>query len=491
MNPNEYRDNMLINLGMSLSSENEFYSNDNSKYNKSILEGSVTIKGENIPLIKSDNNYNGLTGATTRTKNKYISQSNNILSTFDYVGTPQLLVELLEKYAGESVKYFSNKIDMSIETLNLMGTLISRTINNYSMNLNNYYSIHDSNLNTIHQNRVEQENNLNMRDMMMDSNKPVKLKATTTTYESFVTGMPVSHTTYTDETNHYEERMNIANRMANNSSIAFNNEVDAMDKEDANLERKLKKLVVDTIDDFNNKLIDIIVSKNSEYFTKNNYATKEYWKNKCNDVKDEDLPALTKALTFYKININDLIEPELINNIVDYYLQNHAEYQGNDLKLYLKVNHLDKLDLDKIPDLYTALTCNFDHVFVHRTSISEEDKTLINNCMYLTEEQKEKLIKMYEHRAMHAFSNHHTIKYDDRKYKRKGLSTKTKKILIIIGVIVLIIILLKIFGKYIKAFLVSIELWDFLSGFPWILATPIILPPILGIGYLLHDWINE
>ena len=491
MNSNEYRDNMLINLGMSLSGDNLFYGNDNTIYNKDIHEGDVTIKGEVIPLIKTDNNYTRLTGAIEKAKSRYINEANKILSSCDYVGTPQLLVELLEKYAGESVKYFSNKIDMSAETLNLIGTLIGRTLNTYSTNLNNYYNIHDKNLDTIHQNRVEQENDLNMRDMMMESNKPVKLKATTTTYESFVTGMPVSHTTYTDETNHYEERMNIANRMANNSSIAFNNEVDAMNREDANLESNLKKLVNNVINDFNNKLVDIIMSKNSEYFTKNNYASKDYWINKCQNLNEEDLEKLTKALEFYKIDINELLEPKLINNIVDYYFKNHAEYKGNDLDVYLKVNHLDKLKLDKIPNLYTAITCSFDDIFNNKTEIIEEDKALINNCMYLKEEQKSNLLSMYEHRIMRKKAPLKTIKYSEPKYRRKSLSTKTKKIFIIIGVIVLIIILLKIFGKYIKAFLVSIELWDFLSGFPWILATPIILPVLLGVFYLLRDWINE
>lgn len=447
MNANTYLENMIINFGLSLSGDYKFFTPLDKKIEKEILESKILLNGIEVPLISCNNNIDKFKSAVEEAKKKFISSSSVNTKNIENDNTLQRLIHLFEIFCAESVKFYGSILAPSIDTLNLLATLVNRSLSDYNSKLADKYNVHGLKVNQIQAQIENEKNTSNTKILAEAAFAPQSVTATSKSYESSITGKTITETKYsTNYAAMNEQKMKMKNAMIHNESEAFAKSFAETTKEKINLVDSIESLITTIANDFVNKYIDIIITKHSEYFNKEavEYKKTFYWKDKLDNIDINELDNLSQILRYYKIDVNELIESDLAHNIEDYYFNNnYSLYSGNDLNLYLKLNNIEKINNYKKLD--NIIASHFiDKTFNDRMNFDESDKSVINNCPYLSDEKKKEVIETIESRIKRKVDYHNMeqkVKKENDKNNKKSIFIKLFITLIIIIVLVILFII--------------------------------------------------
>ncbi len=421
-------ENYLIGIGISLKNTYTFIPKMNYEYSKTGKSETVELGNYKVKLTRKYKNTRQLNVMLDYTRDLFVYDvhlSNNLSKACDELAGSAVC------YFAEFIKYIANNIEINADLAEKLITLVESAINNTEKEIGKVVSNYNITLDKI-KDRIASGRVEMTAQAIADSNRVTGFYTTTYKHEGLFGD---SYTTYaTPITSGVNAGSSIAgaNRAADNLQSVY--EKGARD----NAVDELSDLKVRIINYFNDKLRDLLAVKLDEYFDEEaldgkgknlgeNPVLRGQYINIVDSLKEEQFEDFKKVIEYYDINILDDLKEKTVNNIYSYFInEGKCDYDKVDYKLYTFLTNekfgTKSLVSDKIKTYLSNVKFSTPGENKKLIETFERKTKLINDCDYLTKEEKESILKSY----------------DDFKKKNKKMSTGNI-IDIILSIIVVVI----------------------------------------------------
>lgn len=447
MDTNEILENYLISNGCSISNKYGYILDDNYDYLKDEKSKKVEIASKTILLNKQSKNTVKLNIVMFNSKyilHSYMTKHLNEM-TGDISNFSNFLFNSGLVYFTDYLKYLNNKFSINEKLLNNLINLTNANIMSLKEALSQTIIKHQNKMNQINQDITNSINNSNARSIAEAANA-ARYTFGQVDYSSSLFGNGYSA---------YGSSFSVSGKSQAtlnseiSANISYANFLGSKNKNIANQEILIEtyNMFLNLIDKFNFDLKEILMLKLpnlfNEYIINNdgdlekNPTNLNSWIQLAKDIKKEDFNKLKEILDFYELNILSYIKSYTINNILNYYNSNNkCDYNDNYLELYRFFTNNSDITLDK--DFQTKIYNSVLSKASNNELKLDSKIILINDCNYLTKENKDKIIQKFND--------------EEKATKKFNKSILTKIILLIVPFIAIIsfiiYFILGYFGKY-------------------------------------------
>lgn len=408
-------ENYLIELGVSL--KNNYFYIPSSDYEYSSTKGKTeTIKLGNydVKLDKIIRNTRELIWVTNIARNEFI---NNVTLSGDVAKACDKLMGHSVLYFTEFVKYIANNIDIKVDFAEKLIALANGAIENTGRELDNVMQEFNVKMDNAREKGAQHHADLTA-NAIAEANK---IKGFHTNVYNTSGLFSESYTIYaTPITTGTAKR----NEMVSMASAAAN-QIQSVYEEIANDRaiESLRKVRTKIVNSFNEKLKELLSIKLDSYFEEkllenegknisDNPIIYNHYLNVINELTEEQFDDFKKATEYYRIYLLNDLKKIVEDNIYNAFSkENECNYNEIDYKVYV---YLKGDDFGPGSDLCKRIKANYTTQFKDHISFKENQKYIknhdsyrnkINNCRYLSDQDKKEIIKSYDDFKIKAYKN--------------------------------------------------------------------------------------
>jgi len=416
MGVQEIKDDFLLSMGCSISNRYNYINDDGYDYFAKLEEKDVKINNKNIPVRKAIGNTmllnSDLAISGTQAMLKVAEEISSVNGNNDAIAKlGNFTMEVGKLYFTDWLKYATNKLKIDEQLLQYMISLITSaagTLNDNVMEILNKYKINLSNAKMEARNWQTQRN---AEIAAQNANAPKTTFATTYMYDNLFgngqTGVTFATTKSTVTDGMLRGQFYSSSVVAD--IMSKNRENSAYQKAKGELGQTIENIILR----FNEQLMELLVMKLPKLFSEDvlnnnknlelNPTNCDEWLKEISELNDEELKELKKLNKFYGIGLREPLEERLAKDIYNYYIKElKNDFNNNDFKLYSLIK---EQDTKIFPDISSKMYDYFyDEIWKKNTFkdtqnvenseiLWDENKKAINECEYLTEEDKKGLIK--------------------------------------------------------------------------------------------------
>lgn len=435
----------LVSLGLKLSLKNQYLKIDDYEYKSSGKEKKVNIAGKQIPLNITTINTIHLLEVMKGARNALMNDIKKEDDEFKKIGigeryfnlTCDMITNKSLIYFTEYMKYISEKFELNETIFNLIVLAINNSYNTIQVTLKEVLNKYNINYNNAYASQQAYEIKLDNQFQNELSNAPKMYtgRYVGDTWHGYVSSI-VSDT----------KKQGYKNAKNELSAMHFASEIKLAGD---NAEESIIMARDKVISDFEESIKDIIFSKFKKYFNldvvnndkdlEKNPLSIEGWQTIFNNVTEDDFLNIKEVDTYYNLNLKDVVSKLLSKNVSEYYKNNFkCDYNEIDAKLYLYLSGHKDLSVTSLGNNNGINIAIYNYFYYFNKNRTEKDYkkdkkgylkeiSLIEENIYLTKEDKEKLIK--------------NIKDKIKDFKKDG----NKKLLKIIAILILIIAIISLF----------------------------------------------
>ncbi len=413
MDPKNFLDNLLINLGMGYKEQLHYYKNPISKFEKCKLEKTVMFHGKEVPLAKTNKNLEKFRHDLEIAEEQFVDESEEFIYDVTERNGATALYEKMQRFVAETMKYYGEVLEPSLEALQLLGNFIVNLLEKFGDDLADAHEEYSIQLDNINENTYATYQRV--EDQISDQeNRPVPIRAESKAYTTF-SGRTVVDTTYTkDYAAERYQKERAKQYREYNEKLMMKDRKNQFEAAEDHLTSKAKQLISNTVSKFTENFEEIVIRKHSEYFDNqyDKYDDNKYWREEIKTSTVEDIPVLKEILEYYGFKFDVLLGDSVFEHMAKHYGETKTEYKGTDLQMYLKYNNLTSVSPEDTSGLNSAMKRYYSTQFEHKLRLTEEQIREIRKCIYIKESDKEPFIRELSNKIT-------TNRKEDKKLKRR------------------------------------------------------------------------
>ena len=395
-------DNYLISQGCSISNNYAYIIDNNYDYNKKESEEKVELCGYSIPLnsimrnnVELSNSQIGASFVFAQYLQEAASDQNNQVFDICDIANKGAVV-----YYTDFLKYVSDKFKINDSIFENLTNLIGASINSTRDSIDKILT-----KNQLAQLEAVEKGNAERASMDTRAVAEAARASRVTFSQSFteaglISGINTYGRSYSSSTMTQSE-LNAS--FGASSFCAYQTE--SFEKRWANETsiNDLMKAISKEVENFNKNLTEILIVKMSDRFNRDVYSNVEDLEKNplyidgyskiVEKLEEKDIPEFKKVMEYYTIDYLPTLEITLVPHLVEDYKKNlNCNYDGIDRKLYEALKPTKEFILPNAQkQFFDIIKAEIDKKKESTKEKYEEEKKLIEDCIYLTDHSRMKL----------------------------------------------------------------------------------------------------